>query len=287
MGLYMAMAMQLLSRPQDRLFHVLLDPRLGEPPPRDFFYPSREFVTGDSHIPTADIRIDCDEIPLLSWPSQVRPSGAVHFRDLLAQQQLCLQSLQEPPNLVIDGKKKQIFIGEFLALKLEPKELYYYSLVASLAACKPARRLPARELGQWFHEVTQEWARDKNSLGSAGYIPKPFIQNLSETQGQDSAFSLYREMFRHYAATRCESPSDARPAKFQREFRSDFELDAKENPTVLQTFSRINNKLKKVIKDPRLLDLYVIRKGKHTRGEPEEKSTYGIWLNSSLIQVSI
>jgi CRISPR-associated protein (TIGR02584 family) len=82
LGVFLTIGLQLYARPQDRLFHVLVDPRIeaDRNVESEFFFPSKPLLLNGKRLPLQEIRIDCDEIPLLCWPwdniSQIAPTMA-------------------------------------------------------------------------------------------------------------------------------------------------------------------------------------------------------------------
>ena len=278
MGLYMAMAMQLLARPQDRLFHVLLDPRLGEPPPREFYYP-RNLTIGGQRFRADDIALDCNEVPLLNWPWPTKIPERVSFRAMLDQQQLRLRYAQEPPVIVLNQKKCSVNIGDS-HLRLQSRQFFYYYLCAELRSGRQndlvsiGHLFPAREFGHWWADIRAAWGK-KNVLKPGDVLPATIPQDRHER-----CATLYFHMRNLYAKlhSRDGSVNEVLNAEFHQRLDNDFTLDDSANPKgFLQINSRIKEALKKVISDVTLLDAYIVRKGS------EEKAAYGIWLSPERI----
>jgi len=111
MGIYLTMAMQLLSRAGDRLFHVLPDPRIEEARMRDFYFPCKTLLINGKKILPSDIRIDCDEVPLLHWPWSQGVENFT-FSELQARRQREVDWSGRPPSITFDLRARKVSIGE-------------------------------------------------------------------------------------------------------------------------------------------------------------------------------
>ncbi|NUM78522.1 TIGR02584 family CRISPR-associated protein [candidate division KSB1 bacterium] len=133
MSTYLALALQLLARPQDALYHVLVDPPELEhhggfyyPPPR-----ATPIVLGDGRtLDAGDAHIDLIDIPFIRLRERMQidpnqsPAG---YRQLLEWVQSNLDQSLVLPQLLLDVKKHALRIGKS-EIFLQPQRfcLYWY-----------------------------------------------------------------------------------------------------------------------------------------------------------------
>lgn len=117
MGFYLAYAMSLLGRTQDRLSHILINPPFESS--RDFFYPPptpRLMVIRDEEVSTADARLILADIPFVRMGSQPALKGLLEgagYSETVNQ----IQRSLDDPRLLIDFDKGQAQAhGEWLKL---------------------------------------------------------------------------------------------------------------------------------------------------------------------------
>ena len=133
MGFYLGMALSFFGRPWDKLYHVLVDPKLESRP--DFFYPSSQWLQGESVS-----LIDLADLPFVRLRDRIdlTQSG---FRQLVqeGQRAIDLAIFQEPVR--INLKELLLIIGN-RAVNLPPVLLAFYRvfLLQKVTRCKnPAR----------------------------------------------------------------------------------------------------------------------------------------------------
>jgi CRISPR-associated protein (TIGR02584 family) len=283
MGVYLTIALQLYARPQDRLFHVLIDPRIealaklasatqkvrarsshrapSPPPSLEFYYPRESIRIEGEKIHPDDIRIDCDEIPVLywPWPSQKLRGQPGNFRELYERRQWELNALYDPPGLTIDGKQLTVQIGD-QPVHLTRLEFLYYYFFAELRYAGPPGTIPLIELAELWQQIGATYPT----------IPKPSCNNplLKPLQRFEQLFNAI-----------C-PPTRGREVTFQKRLNTDLGQKPEEDYTVpvLSTFARIRKKVASVI--PHMADTYAIRKDKEY-GHP----FYGIWLEPAKIEI--
>ncbi len=134
MSAYMALAMQLFGREQDRLMHVLVWPPELESD-RNFYYPpkdKREIKTGRGDIVLAkDIRIDLAEIPFIRLRDTIQDevgANIENYLDLIELSQFKINELKK--SLICEWKIKE----HRLNIKLGQKEYSPVSIPGKLAA---------------------------------------------------------------------------------------------------------------------------------------------------------
>lgn len=107
MGFYLAYAMSLLGRPQDRLSHVLINPPFESS--RDFFYPppaARAMLINDEKVSTAEARLILADIPFVRMGTQPALKGLLDgagYSETVRQ----IQHSLDDPLLVVDFDKGQ------------------------------------------------------------------------------------------------------------------------------------------------------------------------------------
>lgn len=128
MGVYLAMALMLCGRPCDVLTHVLVSPEI-ERGTRDFFYPSPASPESSSgsepsgaggeplhqQADTNTGSVELAEIPFLRLRELLGGEIPPHTRltEAVAQSQLLLQYLNDPPTLFLTLSTGEISIGAF------------------------------------------------------------------------------------------------------------------------------------------------------------------------------
>ena len=132
MSTYLALALQLLARPDDRLYHVLVAPQELEHQ-RQFYYPPprpQQITLRDGQIiDTSQAQIDLIDIPFIRLRERVqidRLSSPQGYRELLAwvQRDIDRSTL---PVLTLDPGNHTIIIGD-QKIRLQPQRfcLYWY-----------------------------------------------------------------------------------------------------------------------------------------------------------------
>jgi len=149
MSFYLGSALQLLGRPWDKLYHVLVSPEFESHP--DFFYKSkknRELAVKDSwgniikKLNTKDAQISLAEIPFLSLSSKISLNGR-SYRELVAESQREINAATVQFPMRVDFEDRLIQIGSKV-IEMVPMQLIVYAafLRVKLNRC----RYPEREL---------------------------------------------------------------------------------------------------------------------------------------------
>ena len=135
MGAYLALALQLYGRPQDRLSHVLVSPEFESHP--DFFYPppSDKTIQGKDvsgktvMLHTKDAKIDLADIPFVSLRSSLPIRGNFPVAELVRKLQASVEGAKHQTILRISLRQKRVWVTN-VAISLPPKELAFYSFFA-------------------------------------------------------------------------------------------------------------------------------------------------------------
>ncbi len=142
MSTYMGFAMQLFARPQDRLFHVLIAPKVLEfnpyffyPPPgdEDFELPGRD--EKPITIRRCDLELTQAEIDFIRLKDQIPSFGTnatLDYEEMIACTQKELNSNTRIQEVQIDFVQKEVrFItaSNAFTVRLKPQELYYYAFL--------------------------------------------------------------------------------------------------------------------------------------------------------------
>ncbi len=130
MGFLIGYALSLFGRPQDRLSHVLLDPRLENHP--SFFYPPPEPIALDTRsgekVSTAGANITLAHVPFLTlrlgMPQELLERGA-SYSETIHRAQMGFAE----PRLVIDHSRQSISCHGKI-IRLEPLRLAFYAWLA-------------------------------------------------------------------------------------------------------------------------------------------------------------
>ncbi len=142
MSTYLALALQLLGRPQDALYHVLVDPPELENHP-EFYYPTPHktpITFTDGHVVDAhDARIDLVDIPFIRLRERVqidRLKSPVGYRQLLEWVQSDINQALTVPPLVLDRDRHALIIGENEII-LQPQRFCLYWYFADRSCQRP------------------------------------------------------------------------------------------------------------------------------------------------------
>jgi CRISPR-associated protein (TIGR02584 family) len=131
MAALLACALQLVARPGDRLYHVLIDPRFERLP--TFFYPPRRprrYTLDGSTVHSQDARIELAEIPILRLGAAAEALGL--GGDLLrrvAQLEAAMDERFRPPPLAIRLRSGTLE-AESTVLRLPPQDFALYAFYA-------------------------------------------------------------------------------------------------------------------------------------------------------------
>jgi len=157
MGVYLATALQLYGRPQDRLFHILVDPRIENARDRKFFFPDRPLRIKGKTLRPEDVRLESDEIPILHYPREASDrTPPLTFRELYERRQRELDWLYDPPRVVVDAQRQTATIGG-QDMDLDPVEFFYYYFFAELRTETTAPFVPLKSLASCWCAVRQTY----------------------------------------------------------------------------------------------------------------------------------
>jgi CRISPR-associated protein Csx14 len=249
MSTYMAIAMQMLGREQDRLYHVLLTPQEAENHP-EFYYPtstSRKLQLNDGQsFDSSRVKVELVEIPFVRlrerMPAELLAQRA-SFSELQQWTQEQINALPRMQLLTLIPSRQLLRIGG-RELALPPIEFCLYWHFAERTRNRPAgiprecyNRYFEKPDGVYLHPVSVDKLQHKHRL-------------ISRSDG----------MARRFAA----SLERDRGLTFDR---------------VLQYISKINRKLAAVFADLEAYDLYRIS-AVGTYGK-----CYGLKIDATLIRV--
>lgn len=237
MGFYLGAAIQLMGRPQDKLYHVLVTPEFESNP--DFFYKPKkdkliEHRASDGTVrklSTASAEILLAELPF------VRLGGKVHlrgkdFRELVARGQREIDMATVQPEVVVNLRQRTVCIGE-TTVDMVPMHLLVYVtfLRQKTEHCKYRNRPYCLECTECFQMISDlsnpqamdEMARDYAAIhgGRAlsdedfrrrypdGMPPDILRQNISRIKGVLKDH-IDETMLPHYVITSLRKYSSSR-----------------------------------------------------------------------------
>lgn len=187
MSSYMALALQLLGRPRDRLYHVLVNPPELENNP-EFYYPR----PGADDMQKA--RIDLVDIPFIRLRERVQidrlksPGG---YRQILEWMQKDLDQASIPPQLAIDEKKRAIIIGN-TEIRLQPQRFCLYWYFADRSRNRPEQIAVENYPAYFEHSQSPYFSREMRDgllrrfdvLDPAGRMRQKFIAKVLDKKGE-------------------------------------------------------------------------------------------------------
>ncbi len=146
MSVYLAMAMQILARSQDRLYHLVVDPWEVETG-SDFYFPppeNKKIITNSGRAyESGQVTVDLTDIPFirlrnrLSLPDTALASSS---RTLLSWVQTELNGALVLPELRLDADERCLTVGsERITLQPQQFALYWYFADRSREAAKTSR----------------------------------------------------------------------------------------------------------------------------------------------------
>ncbi|MCG3158192.1 MAG: hypothetical protein DKINENOH_04833 [bacterium] len=144
MSTYLALALQLLARPQDRLYHVLVDPPELENHP-DFFYPPRKrkwlTLPQGRRVDSRQARVHLVDIPFIRLRERLPLSGrttAVGYRQLLEWVQAEIDQAIALPALRLNLRHCTLQVGG-TSIRLQPQRFCLYWYFAERSRRRPKR----------------------------------------------------------------------------------------------------------------------------------------------------
>ncbi|RMG21164.1 MAG: TIGR02584 family CRISPR-associated protein [Methanobacteriota archaeon] len=183
MSTYLALVMQLLARPQDKLYHVLVDPPELENRP-DFYFPRREEMLQEK------VRIDLIEIPFIRLRERIRidrMAAPVGYRQLLEWVQRDLNYSPNLPQLIIDPQKRRLIIGD-REIRLQPQRFCLYWYFADRSRRRP-EHVPVEDYPAYFEypqspyfssEMRDGLRKRLDSLDPTGRMRQRFEEKVLE-----------------------------------------------------------------------------------------------------------
>jgi CRISPR-associated protein (TIGR02584 family) len=142
MGVLLALALQLVGRPGDRLYHVLVNEPFEHVP--EFFFPSkvpRRFWVGDRWVDSRTARVELAEIPFVrlgSVSAALSPRGG-SLSTRSAQVEAAVFQRFASLHLTVDEKERRIRVNG-RALTVAPQDFVLFAFYASLrAGCQRCR----------------------------------------------------------------------------------------------------------------------------------------------------
>ncbi len=130
---YLGMAMSLLGRRQDRLFHVLIDPPQLEFRPDFHFVRRREPVDyvlgGGRTVHSTDVKLTLAEVPLLMLRDALSPELLDGFADYGRSVELIRRSLADDPELVFEVVERTVYCSG-QPVRLSPDQYAFYLWMA-------------------------------------------------------------------------------------------------------------------------------------------------------------
>lgn len=135
MGFYLGYALSLFGRPQDRLSHVLVDPRFESLP--EFYFPSRTSrilkLRNGLTVDARDAQVELADIPVVSLRGLLGPEllgdGDTSYAAIV---QRARRDIGGPARLVVDLRSLSVVAGDLL-LTLKAPEFIWYALFAQRA----------------------------------------------------------------------------------------------------------------------------------------------------------
>ncbi|HOV89758.1 MAG TPA: CRISPR-associated ring nuclease Csm6 [Syntrophorhabdaceae bacterium] len=169
MSFYLGAALQLFGRPQDRLYHVLVNPDFESNP--NFFYKPKRNRTievklkdgGIKRLNTRDAKIQLAELPFIRLGDKLSLKGK-SFRELVEEGQKDIDMATTQPEIYIALDKRLIKIGKNI-VRLPPVQLMVYAalLKQKTVRCKYIERSYCLDCCECFIAIN-ELINDKNLM---------------------------------------------------------------------------------------------------------------------------
>lgn len=204
MSTYLALALQLLARPDDRLYHVLVAPQELEHQ-RQFYYPPprpQQFTLPDGQIiDTSQAKIDLIDIPFIRLRERVqidRLPAQLGYRELLkwVQRDIDRGAL---PVLTLDPANHTIIIGD-QKIRLQPQRFCLYWYFAERSRKRPAG-VEAENYPAYFEfpqspyfssEMLDGLLRRFNLINPSGKMRRKFMAKVLENGQLPMSWVLQR-----------------------------------------------------------------------------------------------
>jgi hypothetical protein len=250
MSVHLAMVMQLLARPRDCMYHLLVDPWEAETN-SDFYFPTRRSQPMKTYDGMAfdakEVRVELVEIPFLRLRHRVPGEllASSNYRDILNWLQRDVEVASPVLPLRIEVEKRCISIGA-IEIQLDPLELAIYWYFAEKSFLRP-QAMPRENYARYFE--------------------KPKADGHLSRQASSRIWALYSAIV----------PREELRARFFKAFNKEKRLPYRH---LWPHFSRINSKICEKFPHEDLNRWYVIS----TIG-PRGDTCYGIRLDRDFIRL--
>jgi CRISPR-associated protein (TIGR02584 family) len=140
MGALLTQALQLIARPGDRLYHVLVNDPFDRIP--DFFYPTvrpRDFLLDGRSVSTSSARIELAELPMVRLGALAESLG-LDNEDLILRAKRIEAALPEHFEravLEVTASSRAVVVGKLQAV-LPPRQFVLYAMYAQLRSRCPS-----------------------------------------------------------------------------------------------------------------------------------------------------
>lgn len=202
MGIYLAYALQLFGRPQDKLYHILVSPEFESHP--DFFYKpkkNRILILNDTQnkikrINTKSACVELAEIPFVHLGHKLPilfGEKSLSYTRMVARAQREIDNTRALSDLMIDIPERRVRIGT-RSVKLQPLELVVLLRFArrKLDECAVLNKQNCNDCNVCFEEIrncTSIIATKKMLKDYAGFYSTDsgFYQNLAHRWSEHGA----------------------------------------------------------------------------------------------------
>lgn len=193
MSTYLALALQLLGRQQDALYHVLVDP-LELESHSEFYYPPPkkkmlELQNGRS-INASTAKIDLVDVPFIRLRERMqidRYKSKAGYRQLVEWVQRDIDQALILPDLIVEQSSKALVIGND-RIRLQPQRFCLYWYFADLSKNRPDN-VPATEYASYFEPSSSPYFSKRmldgllarfDLLDASGNMSETFCQRILE-----------------------------------------------------------------------------------------------------------
>ena len=237
MSFYLGSALQLLGRPWDKLYHVLVTPEFESHP--EFYYkPKKDRILELKDINgkvikklhTKDAQISLAELPFIRLRDKI-PLNGKSFGEMVREGQKEIDIASVQPSLRVDLSEKVVYVGQ-IGIDMVPIQVVFYVnlLRRKLEACHFPERPYCLDCTDCF----------------------PYLGDLSKKKTFDEMARDYRRAY---------GPSSGRVDEFLSHWEKKGGIDS---DTLRQNISKINKTLQENIEDETLHPFFVITAvGKH------------------------
>lgn len=202
MSYYLGSALQLYGRPQDKLYHVLVNeefennPHFFYPPPRPKTLRIKRKDGSEIRISTDKAKIELAELPFIRLRDFVDfHNRSFHSLVSLTQKEIDF-SLKIPP-LVIDTNRKKIIIdNNEIRLTEKMFSTYFFFAYLKKSKCRDTKKVNCRDCSDCF--VPMKSDRDNNCLLEIFKRDEQYIRSLISKINSAIKIHLRDEKLIHY-----------------------------------------------------------------------------------------